>query len=230
DFTEQAPNEDFPEDIPQVVVPRWRRWDLFGATLAWVVILLLVTFAVALRHLVREEKEAAEQNQLELLLIRMQARYLVGVKEFTGGLSSEERALFTEQLKALNTGPIEQRLRALVLIGDLAGPTEARQQLRDLKKQLAANNKRPRPEQEAVLTILDRLYHDYARLRFDGPSVTKQERDQLRSELGWFGDLALAPAGLPRAEKVVRVIAGALAAEALPPTDAPDAAARERVM
>src|SRR5262249_22266401 len=49
----------------------------------------------------------------------------------------------------------------------------------------------------ALLNDLRRLYNDYAAGRIDAPSVTKEQREQIRSELGWFGQLALAPRGDP---------------------------------
>ena len=49
------------------------------------------------------------------------------------------------------------------------------------------------PEQVAILDDLKRLYADYAAERLDAPSVSKDEREQLRRDLGWFGELALAP-------------------------------------
>src|SRR5262249_62304678 len=40
-----------------------------------------------------------------------------------------------------------------------------------------------------------RLYRDYQQGHFDHPSLQEDEVRRLRSELGWYGDLALAPAG-----------------------------------
>ncbi len=56
------------------------------------------------------------------------------------------------------------------------------------------------PEQAALLDVLRRLYEDYEAGRIQAPSVSKDERQQLRADLGWFGELALAPAGGPDPE------------------------------
>ncbi len=69
--------------------------------------------------------------------------------------------------------------------------------------------------------ILLRLYEDYSENRLDGPSVEEAEREQLQQQLGWLGELALAPPGsdtalrervLADARRTFYLVLGALAA------------------
>src|SRR5690242_5602547 len=121
--------------------------------------------------------------------MELQARYLVGAKSLLNGPGKD----LYEHAKALNNGPVDRRLRFVVLAGELAGPEEALTQLNELDAKLVKAGVNETPEQVAVSDDLRRLYSDYAARRLDAPSVTKEQRQQIRHELGWFGELALAP-------------------------------------
>src|SRR5262249_38728421 len=61
-------------------------------------------------------------------------------------------------------------------------------------ERLVADQSQPlTPDQKESFEVLGRLYDDYAAGRWDAPAVTAAEREGLRRQLGWFGDLALAP-------------------------------------
>src|SRR5262249_30209494 len=92
--------------------------------------------------------------------------------------------------------PFDQRVRFVVVAGELAGPEEALKELQKRKDDLTANEEKSAAERWApVLDILTRLYRDYQQEHFDHPSLQEDEVRRLRSGLGWYGDLALAPAG-----------------------------------
>src|SRR5437660_1256508 len=105
-----------------------------------------------------------------------------------------------EQAKGMNGGRVEQRLRFVVLAGELDGPAEARAQLKQLEDKLPTAGVQVTPEQAALLDDLRRLYDDYKAGRFQAPSVNDDQREHLHTDLGWFGELALAPAGGPNPE------------------------------
>src|SRR5262245_5725406 len=139
-----------PPDEP----PHRSPWPRVWVTLAWLVVLGIVGWQVVGRHLVSRERGAADDNQLALLSMRMQARYLLGTDEVVGvpGLY--------EQARALNTGPVAQRLRFVVLAGELAGPAEARRQLSRLDLILAQSKRTYTPDEAATRALLDKLYAD----------------------------------------------------------------------
>src|SRR2546429_632609 len=91
--------------------------------------------------------------------------------------------------------PVAQRLRCVALAGEMQGRHEALKQLDRLEELIRQRNAKLTPEQQSDLRTLRKLYGDYGKLRYDAPSVSEGEREQLRQHLDWFGDLALAPAG-----------------------------------
>jgi membrane protease YdiL (CAAX protease family) len=211
DLADNLPPPLPPEDAftPPVNEPPHSPWPRVWATLAWVVILGVVGWQVVGRHLVARERGAAADSQLELLTMRMQARYLLGTRELVGvpGLY--------DQARALNTGSVAQRLRFVVLAGELAGPAEARSQLHKLDLNLAQNKRTYAPGEAATRALLDKLYTDYERFRFTAPSLSREDRQQLRESLGWFGELALAPDGRRSIERAALAAAGGPAAAAV---------------
>jgi membrane protease YdiL (CAAX protease family) len=185
--------------------------------IAWPLILAMVTFLAVSRQQAHEEPEEPEvpggEPKLESVVERMQARYAVGAAN-SPLATGEQRSLFLEQLRSFDHGALPQRLRYAVLVGELSGPKEALKYLDDLQKEISKQKGKP-PTDVALLGILRRLYRDYERGKFDAPSLRAAERTQLAAKLGWFGDLALAPAGKdkagpPNAERRQEVLAPAL--------------------
>src|SRR5262249_36610843 len=88
---------------------------------------------------------------------------------------------------ALERGSERQRLGAIIVEGELGGSSQALHRLKIAKQS--------EPNQDAE--VLSRLYSDYEDKHWDAPSVTPSERVALRRDLGWYGDLALAPAEGP---------------------------------
>ncbi|MCC6421825.1 MAG: CPBP family intramembrane metalloprotease [Gemmataceae bacterium] len=205
--------------------PLPRRWPAVWVLLAWVVIAGGVFWQAAGRYLVAESpRQEAVAEEMAHLTTRVQARYAVGAHELF------PMPAMYEQMKALNAGPIGQRLRFVVLAGDLAGPAEALRQLRDLDAAARHEKVKYTPRQRAVRDILERLYWDHEALRFRAPSVSRAERAELRRVLDWFGELALAPSGTATPAQLVLPAAGGPAATAVQRLSAPDADARAEVV
>jgi membrane protease YdiL (CAAX protease family) len=186
----------------------WLAWPL--AIVAWLVIIGLAA-GVVFFHSSPPPPPPAEaapgEGGVTPMILEMQGRYVVGATSILPG--EKERKQLYEQMKALNTGPVDQRLRFIILAGELAGPEEAQKQLKELEQRLAERNLTPTPQQAALMEILSRLYADYARGRLDAPSVKPEEREQLRASLGWFGELALTPKDGPNAAARAAVLASA---------------------
>jgi membrane protease YdiL (CAAX protease family) len=170
-----------PESLPRLTAPVRRGRPL----LAWLVIAGIVGFI-----LWRAAIEAAPGRQaVELIMMEVQARNLVGLATLTG----QRDANFYEQAKALNRGPYDQRLRFIALAGELAGPAEARKQLAELERMWSERQEQPSDEQKTIAVLLERLYLDYEQGEPSAPSLSEADREELRRDLGWFGELALAP-------------------------------------
>jgi membrane protease YdiL (CAAX protease family) len=223
-MNDQAEPAPLPPPPPEAEPPRRSRWPWVWAALAWIVILAIMGWGVLAKYVLVEPPQAAARDErLGLVTMRMQARYYVGAHTVAG-------SPLYEQAKALNTGPVSQRLRFIVLAGELRDPIEARQQLWHLDAALARKGLTYTPEQFATRNRLARLYRDYEGLHFEAPSLTRQDREQLRQALGWFGELALAPDGRRFTERVVLPPAGVAAAGVLVEKAQPDPQARAEAL
>jgi membrane protease YdiL (CAAX protease family) len=191
-------------------VPPPRGWPL----LAWLVIVLAVAYILyrEQRPAPAEQKQPAADKGASSFVLEFQARYLVGAGELLG---AKEKEHLYEQMASLNTGSFGQRLRFVILAGEMVGPDEALRKLEELDRQAAEAKLELTPDQIALENILTRLYLAYAADRWwHGVEdvfpvlrpvtrplerallariLTDSERQRLRTELGWFGDLALAP-------------------------------------
>jgi membrane protease YdiL (CAAX protease family) len=190
---------DTPEPLPAVAPFGHRGHSL----LAWLIILAVVALVVwgQLGRRAAEEPNAPAASAHRQLPLELQARVLVGTTAIQGK-SSSGSADPAKQVEALNTGSGDQRLCAAVIAGELLGPEAAHKQLAAMQGALAERHIPLTLEQEKLRRLLLHLYTDYKAARWNGPSVGESEREVLRRELGWFGELALAPAAGP--DKVAR--------------------------
>jgi len=173
--------------------PRRRSGSVTGTLFAWGVILALVTLAMFAQGRRQQAREEDQSDRLGTIIMRIQGRLLVGSRALFADMPQNEANDPLAQAHALNTGSLDQRLRYVVLVGELAGATEALQQLTLLREKLRDQRIEPSAEQAAVLDILERLYQEYELGDLAAPSVSALERQRLREQLDWFGDLALAP-------------------------------------
>jgi membrane protease YdiL (CAAX protease family) len=200
------------------------------AWLAWLVILLVVGFELLWPRLRPGKPKADGPDAARRILADVQVRQIVGWAEVFG----QRAALYAEAKKTLDTGPVEERLRFVVLAGELEGPDEALAQLQRLRDQAAQQGIETTEDERAVMAALGRLYRDQrawaavvglealgglaqpdgqpwnalgsaaaaeAWTRAGGghppATLTEEDRERLRGELGWSGELALTPAGGP---------------------------------
>jgi membrane protease YdiL (CAAX protease family) len=182
------------EEDPAPDPPRRRSGSMTGTLLSWGVILALVTLAMFAQGRRQQAREDEQSDKLGTIIMRIQGRLLVGSRALFADMPRNEANDPLAEAHALNTGSLDQRLRYVVLVGELAGATEALQQLNLLREKLRDQRIEPPAEQAAVLDILDRLYQEYELRDLAAPSVSALERQRLREQLDWFGDLALAPA------------------------------------
>jgi len=172
--------------------------------LAWSAIVVLVAGIYFLQTYRSEKRAAADNDQAGVVTLQLQARYIVGAAQFTSKSAFESEAL------KLNNGPIQRRLRVIILEGELADPARAEELFSDLESQIAKQAIEPSAKDKSLEEILKRLYADYSQERFDAPSVQPNERQTLHRDLGWFGDLALAPADGPDKEAREQVLSPAM--------------------
>jgi membrane protease YdiL (CAAX protease family) len=160
--------------------------------LAWIVILLVCSSMVLVVPEIRPERPEVDQAHLGLVFTSLYARYLVGMADLFG-----DKKAALAQVEMLNRGPVDQRWAFIVLVGDLRGPEQALAKLDALDGEITAQHINLDATDSAIEHALRRLYRDFARHDLDAPSVNAADRELLRERLGWFGELALAPAGDP---------------------------------
>lgn len=184
------PPSDPAEMPPAGPTRRWRAWP---GWVAWVAIALLVLFWIRVQAVRSERRETHEEAIGEMPLVRFQGRVLTGLAQ----LPVLSPSFVYEQAGALKAGPVGQRLRFVVLAGELAGPNEALNQLKNLHEEITRAGVGPGPTSKAVMEALQAAYSDYREQKYGAPSLGESQRELLRSQLNWFGELALAPPQSP---------------------------------
>src|ERR1700732_4809032 len=159
--------------------------------LAWIVIVLVCLLPVLVAE-IRPARREVDQERVSLVFTSLYARYLVGMADLFG-----DKKAAAAQIEALNRGPVEERWAFIVLVGELRGPAQALEKLDEFDREITAEHKDLDTTDWAIEQALRRLYRDFARDHVDAPSVDASERELLLQRLGWFGELALAPAGGP---------------------------------
>lgn len=170
--------------------------------LAWAVILGVVGTTVWLTSVAPQPPaDPAAPDPVGTRVMEIQSRVAVGSSSLLGQPDS-----LRSQMEALNTGPVDQRIRFAVLAGALGGSAEAAAGLQDLRAAMMLYRITPTPEQEEVLGLLERRYAD--------DELTPEEQATLRARLGWFGELALDPEGAraPARRAAMLMLGGVLAA------------------
>jgi membrane protease YdiL (CAAX protease family) len=177
-------------ETPPSALPR-RGWPL----LAWLVIVAAVAF-ILWRY---ETVGPLDRQRYDLVTMRLVGRYLVGAaklqQQFLGTQKSGREALYKEA-RDLDRGAYPQRLRFVVLTGELKGPDEAREQLQKISRKYREHHGESPPAEEAETAhILDHLYAVRTEAAKAAASLSEDEQEKLRQRLGWFGELALTPPG-----------------------------------
>src|SRR5207253_1714767 len=89
--------------------------------IAWIVIWLCIGFVLWEHHRPQQVKQGEQVGEtLGELALKSQGKVLLGTAALI-----DHRTQIYESAKVLNTGPIDQRLRFLVLAAEFAGPEEA---------------------------------------------------------------------------------------------------------
>jgi membrane protease YdiL (CAAX protease family) len=175
-------------------------------------------------------------DSLGVLLMGIQAKYIVGAAHV---MAEQRSVVYTQARTSLNTGSLDQRMRFVVLAGELSDDAAAAEALGELDQAIEGerSTQSTQPDhfeltnkQQRVLETLHTLYGDAgqqgAASRADRiAALTSAQRDEVLKDLGWFGKIALGtPEGtgdsmlhaqaVQSALKVFYVIIAALAAGA----------------
>jgi membrane protease YdiL (CAAX protease family) len=170
---------------PVIDVRRPRGWSIA----AWLLIAAVAGLVIVRTAMHKRSGGGAAAESI--VTIQMQGRYLVGAAGL-GLPGADRKALYAQARDNFNQGSYSQRLRFVVLAGELAGPDEALKALKGLEADRASSNIGAGEDAVKAAIKLQRLYEGY-RQEPAKPALTAEDQLWLRSRLGWFGELALAP-------------------------------------
>ena len=162
----------------------------WGTAIAWLVILLVTGLIVTMQMSRSRPRPEENGGQLAKTLFEFQVRYMLGAAWVLGDQGDSGIASYLDRFKPTADW---QRVRIGILAGEMSGPEAAIDKLRAIKE--PSESAGAEVGDGVPLDVLTRLYRDYSEDRLSAPSVSERERRRLRSRLGWFGKLALAPRG-----------------------------------
>lgn len=175
---------------------------------AWLVILAVTAFLVAAPLLLdRGISDHQQVDRISGVLMQFQTRYALGAGELVKTADLKESLL--DQLRELGKGSVIQRLRFAIVAGEFQGPDAALQELKTLEADAVQHAYQFRPEEQRLLSSLTSLYQQYQEGQPAAPKLSAEQREELRSALGWFAELALHPQGGPDAQARRQILAGA---------------------
>ncbi|MGE0610069.1 MAG: lysostaphin resistance A-like protein [Pirellulales bacterium] len=189
-------------DVPalpaQAISPRRARWPTAAAWLVIAAMTGLIAVGQSMRDDGKDKQDGAHSKPDESasFVMELQARYIVGAAAF----APQQKATMLKQAKDIAAGPVDQRMRYVTLAGELSGPEAALAALDELAADMQTGQIEPTDEQAATRDALRRVYQQ----RIDQPEAATAEqadRDLLTNRLGWYGQLALHPAGTDQAER-----------------------------
>jgi membrane protease YdiL (CAAX protease family) len=178
--------------------------------IAWLVIAFVVVAVPFLRELAKDEahRNSDQTGNIGFLFLNVQGKLFLGLHELTKSDPNSANSIVA-QTEALDTGPLENRLARVILVGELAGFQEARAKLEELDQRLARSNLPMDPRALEAKSTLEDLYSAYATGKMGAPGVDQDRRRELTETLGWFGKLALAPPGTPNTEAREEILSSA---------------------
>lgn len=178
-------------DSMPIIAPRPHRQKGI-ALVAWIVILLSVGVILGARYWM--EQTAAEtldtgSSRSRAVILELQSRYVIGLHHFLGPFAQGLDA----EVEKMNRGGVDQRLRVIVLLGEIVGAREALRRLDELDALCKKHGVALTVTQDRARSVLRSAYRDFENGKLDAPSINEAERAFLVEELGWFGTLALNP-------------------------------------
>ena len=150
-------------------------------TFAWAAISILVSVIFYLQTLpvVEEDEEGASEDVAGLVVMELQAKYILGVSKLAG-----EPMLVSAQAAPLDIGTVKQRQCFMALMIALGDDEAASRSALNLQHDLDAYEKSLNESQSQTQEILEILMH--------GGAVSEKQEESLKSSLGWFGRLLFA--------------------------------------
>jgi membrane protease YdiL (CAAX protease family) len=162
--------------------------------LAWLVILAGCVAMMVVQYLSKsvEAGGAEGEDKLGLVVMKMQAQYIVATNEMGGG---GLEMLYEQADQTLNLGSVGQRQRYVVVAGELEGDEKAVEVLNDLVALMTTEVLATEDDEKPfVVTAEQERVNEILRRRYENPEtpISDDDRVFLETQLDWFAELALA--------------------------------------
>lgn len=190
-----------------------------GGKLSWLVIILVtvgIFSLIAFGHVETDDGIAPPASSADLLQIQMQGKAIVGQKHLLKQLADSPARPATDtsadeadnpepanpipptvpptQLPPeLDSGPYAQRIAYAILVNELVGADAALEHVELTDQRLNEAGLQRSEAQNRLHEVVTALFNDYTEERWDGPSVSTEDKTWLADTLGWIGELALVP-------------------------------------
>jgi membrane protease YdiL (CAAX protease family) len=175
------------------------------ALAAWLVIIAAILLTVGMHVVGSSGLDEEGEDPVGLTVMQLQAKYMVGLAR-SSFFAMEAPAVYESARFVLNAGTVGQRQRSIIIAADLVGAAEAREELEALDMLIAAPPVGDPVELSEGQASVQRILHDlYPQTAEGGDAeqaalqaaevISPADRAMLIDELGWFGELALAPPG-----------------------------------
>ncbi len=219
----EPPPQDHLPVVPQP--PRWAGLPRFRTGLAWLAIAVFTGFMLLMQGIRTDAAtdEAAGPDLGDAMQL-FQARYVVGWNSVAGSMSGGQGgAQMIAQLDAMPSGTVEQRLQICVVASELGGREAAADRLRTIDRLVETEGHELTADEATARAVFERLYGDREEetptsLADRVESLPAEDRALLEQRYGWYGRLALLPAGtadsaareeiLSSAERGAKIVVG----------------------
>lgn len=181
-------------EMPEPYSPSPWNWALIIAS--WFIILTISLFLFAVVAVSNAGADARETTKFDLMQANALARHAVGTRELFG-----ESAQIKTMAYSIDSGPLEQRYCSAILINELVGPEKALEYLEDIRQLAIDDEVVLNDKQRQMERSLRTLFLEYKNETWEPNTLNQDEQNQLADELGWSGEMVMAPAGTPSEEK-----------------------------
>ena len=164
--------------------------------LGWLGVAVVAAVFIWLQSNKAADGAATGKEGANLVVLELRLRIAVGA---FGPLTAQglKTDSLIDQAIAANRAGIDQRLRAIIVLGHLVGPQRASDELKGLAGLIAEAEHQLTEDESKYLGLAKNLYDDYVDGRPEAPLLNPDDRKAFARHFGWFGELALHPKGQP---------------------------------
>ena len=164
--------------------PKFRQGGVL-VYLSWTIIIFVTVGTFALVAVSKTLKDDNETSKAEMMTVNSQAKMTLGSREVLGAPPTN--------VDDLNVGSLEQRYGIVLLKNEVSGAEAAEKLLRDIDDLVEKQDYEPSDTQLRLRRTIGNLLQQFNQDDWDTSKVSEEDRDHLVEQLGWIGEVGLAP-------------------------------------